>query len=216
MDRDFPHDDTTADTAERILAVAERLFGQRGYSDVSIRDIARAAGISKANVFHHYASKQALYEAVLERSASRFHALLESLADHQREAAELLEDFSRRHLRNMLERQDALSLYVRHLLDAASEDQGTAAEAILERTYDVLVERFAALQRQGKLAGHADPGVLALTLVGSHLVYVLGRKVLQQRAVPAAERFSKTLIRQLLDGVAAGPRAGGQDQSDRQ
>ena len=110
IDRDFPHDDTTADTAERILAVAERLFGQRGYSGVSIRDIARAAGISKANVFHHYASKQALYEAVLERSASRFHALLESLADHQREAAELLEDFSRRHLRNMLERQDALSL----------------------------------------------------------------------------------------------------------
>ncbi|HET7924178.1 MAG TPA: TetR/AcrR family transcriptional regulator [Rhodanobacteraceae bacterium] len=53
---------------DRIFCAAERLFAERGFDSVSISDVAREADVCKANVFHHFASKQALYESVLARS----------------------------------------------------------------------------------------------------------------------------------------------------
>ena len=56
-----------SETAQRILEAADELFGERGYDGASARDIARRAGVKKALVFYHFGSKEALFEAVLER-----------------------------------------------------------------------------------------------------------------------------------------------------
>lgn len=205
------------DTAQRILIAAERLFGQRGYSGVSTRDIALAAGVSKANIFHHYHSKQALYQAALHSGADRFQELLQGLADNDRSLAELLEGFSRQHLQSMLQHQDALALFIRHLLDVGQQDPEIVAENVIEQTYDQLMDSFTALQRERKLAAHSDPSVLALSLVGSHLAFVLVRRLLLQngREVPEAETFSTKMIKQLLQGVAPAPGAPDQEERDK-
>jgi len=52
-------------TADRILAAADDLFCRRGYSGVSVRDIADQASVRKALVFYHFGSKDKLYEKVL-------------------------------------------------------------------------------------------------------------------------------------------------------
>jgi AcrR family transcriptional regulator len=44
-----------------ILRVSARLFAQRGYDDVSIRDIAEAVNIVPSLIIHHFGSKAALY-----------------------------------------------------------------------------------------------------------------------------------------------------------
>src|SRR5687767_1011913 len=56
---------------ECILRTAFRLFCQKGFKGVSVEDVAQAAGMKKANVFHYYPSKDALGEAVFD-SGSRF------------------------------------------------------------------------------------------------------------------------------------------------
>lgn len=62
-----------ADTATRIRLTAERLFARRGLDDVSIRDITAAAGVSTSSLYHHFGSKAALVEAILDQ---RVHELL--------------------------------------------------------------------------------------------------------------------------------------------
>ena len=54
-------------TRERILDAAERLFAERGFMSISLRDITTAAGVNLAAVNYHFGSKEALLEAVLER-----------------------------------------------------------------------------------------------------------------------------------------------------
>ena len=56
------------DAIERILEAAESLFSERGFDAVSMSDIAAAAGVCKANVFHHFTSKNELYIAVLRNA----------------------------------------------------------------------------------------------------------------------------------------------------
>ncbi|QDG50455.1 TetR/AcrR family transcriptional regulator [Persicimonas caeni] len=55
----------TTDTRTRIFQAADELFCQYGYDGVSIRDVARHAGVNKASVFYYFSSKEELFEAVL-------------------------------------------------------------------------------------------------------------------------------------------------------
>ncbi len=52
-------------SATAILEAAERLCGERGLESVSIRDIARQAGVSISVIYHHYGSKAELLRTVL-------------------------------------------------------------------------------------------------------------------------------------------------------
>lgn len=56
-----------AETAERILDAAEALFAERGYAATTLRDVAAAVGVRNPSLYNHFASKEALYAAVLER-----------------------------------------------------------------------------------------------------------------------------------------------------
>jgi len=51
-----------------IAAVATEVFAQRGYDGASIDEIARRAGVSAPVVYDHFASKQDLYERLVERT----------------------------------------------------------------------------------------------------------------------------------------------------
>jgi AcrR family transcriptional regulator len=54
-----------AESQEKILATAQRLFADHGYNGCSVADIAHHAGMSKANIYWYYASKEELLGAVL-------------------------------------------------------------------------------------------------------------------------------------------------------
>lgn len=45
------------DTKEKIMQIAARLFSERGYDKVSMREIAKTVGINSATIYHHFPSK---------------------------------------------------------------------------------------------------------------------------------------------------------------
>lgn len=59
---------------EQLISVALGLFSHRAPEDVSIDEIAEAAGISRPLVYHYFPGKQSLYEAALGRAADELAA----------------------------------------------------------------------------------------------------------------------------------------------
>src|SRR3954454_4945815 len=53
-------------TRSQLLAIATRMFAERGYEESSIEAVLREAGVSRGSLYHHFASKEALFEAVAE------------------------------------------------------------------------------------------------------------------------------------------------------
>jgi AcrR family transcriptional regulator len=53
-------------TRERVLGAARRLFGEQGYEHTSIEDVLDASGVTRGALYHHFPSKSALFDAVLE------------------------------------------------------------------------------------------------------------------------------------------------------
>ena len=74
-----PATDLTAKA--RIRDKALLLFAERGPEQVTVRDVASAAGVSPALVMHHFGSKAGLREAVDDHVAASWDAVLDNLTD---------------------------------------------------------------------------------------------------------------------------------------
>ena len=61
-------------TRDRIIEAAIDLFSERGFNDVSVREITRAVGIKESSLYNHFASKQEILDEIigyLERQLAR-------------------------------------------------------------------------------------------------------------------------------------------------
>ena len=77
------------DTRDRVLEAALVSFGGRGYDAVSLDSIARDSGIRKQTVLYYFGSKEALMEAVIDRTVTDLtSALLESVEAKPRAAGD--------------------------------------------------------------------------------------------------------------------------------
>jgi AcrR family transcriptional regulator len=54
-------------TQAAIVKAARRIFGERGFAATTIDDIASGARVAKGAVYHHFATKEAVFEAVFEQ-----------------------------------------------------------------------------------------------------------------------------------------------------
>ena len=61
---------------EALLEVARDTFGRQGYAKVSLDGVAASAHMTKGAVYHHFGSKEALFEAVFRREHRRMIALV--------------------------------------------------------------------------------------------------------------------------------------------
>ena len=58
-------------TRAALLEKATALFAERGYAGTFLEDVASASQVTRGAVYHHFASKQALFEAVLDLQEAR-------------------------------------------------------------------------------------------------------------------------------------------------
>ncbi|WP_420568252.1 TetR/AcrR family transcriptional regulator [Thalassovita sp.] len=65
------------DRRSAILDQARALFAQRGFSDTEMEDIRLACGISRGGLYHHFANKRAVLDALVEAEVAQLVAILE-------------------------------------------------------------------------------------------------------------------------------------------
>jgi AcrR family transcriptional regulator len=54
-------------TRERLVDAARDLFGRKGYEATSVAEVLEEAGVAKGALYHHFATKEELFDAVLDR-----------------------------------------------------------------------------------------------------------------------------------------------------
>jgi AcrR family transcriptional regulator/DNA-binding XRE family transcriptional regulator len=81
-----------------ILNAAVGLFSARGYSRVSIRDLAAKAGCSTANLYHHFSSKYEIFVTLIEGAMDRHFAGLNEALENYNDPVDQLRHVLRNHL----------------------------------------------------------------------------------------------------------------------
>jgi AcrR family transcriptional regulator len=67
-------------TRRHLVDVATRLFARAGYEATSIEDVLAAADVSRGALYHHFDSKETLFEAVLEATEAEIAQLIRAAA----------------------------------------------------------------------------------------------------------------------------------------
>lgn len=87
-------DSVRQENISRILDAAERLFRHYGYSKTTVADIARDLGMSTANIYRFFASKQDIHQALCSRMLQAAYDLARSVAGEPASAAERLRRYA--------------------------------------------------------------------------------------------------------------------------
>ena len=86
---DQPSNPDPRPTRDRILDAAEELFAAHGLAGTAVRDIATKTGLNPGSLYNHFAGKEALYEAVLERGVRPLIDVLRATAADSSSGSEL-------------------------------------------------------------------------------------------------------------------------------
>ncbi len=126
-------------TKEQILKQAKLLFAQHGYTGVSMRDLAKAAGLGVSGIYHHFPDKKTLYlEMVRQAFANKAQAFSEVWRT-DKASAEKLRLFVGRLTALMLADMDFHRLIQRELLDADPQRMRLLAEGVFEEQFAELL-----------------------------------------------------------------------------
>jgi len=137
---------------DSLTDVALRVFAERGFDGASMDDVAREAGVTKAALYHHVASKDELLERGLSRALEALFAVLVE------PAAQTGTPIAR--LRHIVRRVVELAIAVRPELTVLVRVRGNSAverRAIARRKqFDAAV---AEIVRAAQAAGECDPAL---------------------------------------------------------
>lgn len=155
-----------SDKRNALLMVAARLFAREGFDRTSIADIAEAAEVSKALLYHYYASKDALLFAII-------HSHLVDLVS-QVEAADDASLPPGEHLLTLIETvlfayrdADAMHKVQINELDRLTEDQQRVIRELERRLVAIVARAFVRLNPDLDGAGEALLKPVAMSLFGA-------------------------------------------------
>ncbi len=192
---------------ESILMAAEELFAKQGFAAVSIREIALAAGASKANVFHHFGTKDQLYKKVVQRIIRASTELLDELDEGTDDYRSRLLRFNRGHLNNILSNTQGACLLLQESLALRSGHGQQMAADLLGKQFNRLVKLISTGQEQGEIRANLDPAMVATMLVSANLFFFDAMPVLAHldtvNFADDPEKFSEGVIDTLFQGIAA-------------
>lgn len=147
---------------ERILAAASELFAQHGYHATSIRDIARAVGLTVGAIYAHFASKSEILVAAYEQGVARIVEAVDDATLAADEPWQRLEAACRAHLDMLLDASGLARVVIRVLPDDVPD---AASDLIVLR--DRYEQRFTSMVSALDLAPGIDRRLFRLTLLGA-------------------------------------------------
>jgi len=114
----------TRATAEKILHVASKMFAEKGFANVSVRDICRETGTTPPVIYYYFESKKGLFEAVARKQITMGDFIRKlSKASESKDPRKGFELFVSTYLSSFPEHTFDVGLYMR---DSATLDKHSA------------------------------------------------------------------------------------------
>lgn len=161
--------------AVEIRRVAKTLFAERGYDSVSISDIADQAACSKANIFHHFGSKEGLYfdvmRQVMQRSAARIREVMADDKDARTRLTQTVKD----HYAMLAEDPERSRLIMREVMFSSPQRGQELASEVFGEQFSALTELLSGLHSKGT----DNPEFLAFMLIAANVMLFHCNNVLQ-------------------------------------
>lgn len=181
---------------ERLIAVAVRMFHERGYDATSLQDIAEELGLLKGSLYHYISSKDDLLWAVIFKQHQASMALAQRCREMEGTPMDRLKELVQGYAVSLRNERDSVSVYLREI--------GRLSEARRTKILDER-EQYVAFARElldeGVAAGQFRAG-MDTALVAQGVLGMLNSTYRWYR--PTSKVSPKKVTNELLELVLRG------------
>ncbi|HYC81618.1 MAG TPA: TetR/AcrR family transcriptional regulator [Solirubrobacterales bacterium] len=185
-----------------ILRSFTELVAERGYDEVSVRDVAEALAISKGTILHHFGSKEAILEQINNDYMRR---RLAEARDYLPDLDDPVDELQAFICQLMLAQQDdraATVAFSREIVRSASEPTMAEVRQLRDEFSAVLVGILERGVKSGAFA-EVDPRLTALQIFGMiNWAWTWFKPGGRKTAVEIADQFARTVLGGLAPGKA--------------
>lgn len=204
-----PRGESAEDVRRRLVAVARELFATRGFGEVGIRELARAANVTPGMISYYFGDKQGLYEAMLASVFEEMLARVRELAAEHAPGTRPLEALIRLYTATIASQPWLPALVLREIVTGDSAARARFVERFASRVGTLVPGLIAGEIAAGDLRADLDPRLAMLSLFGMcvfpFLAHPIAGKVLGYELDGAfAERLIAHTTRLFFDGTRAG------------
>ena len=98
-------------TRDQIVAVAQKMFKERGYAATSMREIAGEVGVEPASIYSHFKSKDDILKYICFRIADEFFEVQEPILNSMSNPVEKLKRLVAEHIHVIMHNLDAATVF---------------------------------------------------------------------------------------------------------
>jgi TetR/AcrR family transcriptional regulator, cholesterol catabolism regulator len=186
---------------DEILALASKIFADKGYASTTVREIADAAGILSGSLYHHFASKEAMLDEIM-------HGFLDHIVEQYRATVAAGGDPI-----------DVLRALIREAFSSLGGNPAALAVMINEFNFLVQFPRFAYLRDGAEETERLWTGVIEAGMrtgvfrsdIDARMIYRFMRDTIwisvrwyRPEGKYSPEEIADFYVAMLLDGLATG------------
>lgn len=151
---------------EELVAVACRVFAERGFDGASLQDVADEFGVLKGSLFHYIQSKDELLFEIIEGTYTGAQTAVWAKAEQDGPAVERLRRVIVAYVEYISRHLDAMTVWL-HDFRALPEPQRESIRRLEERDRRQLIELIEQAKREGGVRQDVDPRLASLALLGA-------------------------------------------------
>lgn len=131
-------------TKQFIKQQAKILFADKGYKDVTMKDICEATGLSRGGLYRHYNSTEQIFSEIISEFLDGQNDLFSESIEKGMPAAEILDEILDRYKSEMSDTRNSLSMAIYEYFSSVEKE-----ENVLSRQYIVSYNSWSMLIRYG-------------------------------------------------------------------
>jgi TetR/AcrR family transcriptional regulator len=166
-----------SDRRQDLIDAASKLFAERGFDSVSVREVADDAGVTPAMISYYFRDKQGLQRAVLESGLDHLLEAITQIASHYDGA--MIDAFISTYIRVINDDPWIPQLMVREVLSRDTPYRDVIVERFASKAATIMPAGIAQDIKSGYLREDMDPRLMLFSLIGMCLFPYIAAPLLQ-------------------------------------
>jgi AcrR family transcriptional regulator len=198
MKTELPDFLDTKDTKGKIFRSAARLFAEKGYNGVSMREISERTGLSKPTIYYHFGNKEGIYTSLVSTSLNYNVEMFQEIQQKEVSIKQKIIELVKLRFRQVREYPDLAQFFVSLLSGTEKlpflEDQMKQALERRKMLVDLINEGIST----GEFGSNAKPELASEIFVGSLMHFI--QKQLNTTEIILTDDLAEEIVELLFLG----------------
>jgi len=188
-----------------IYRTAGKLFADKSFGSVTMGEIAEKCKMSKANLYHHFSSKNDLYEKIILRALQNTSDILKKAEQIDDTYVNKIKFTAKEHLNQLILNPQEYKLLARESSDLGNKDRTPFSTGLFQQNLSQMFNLIEQAKKNKEIIEQCDSRILAFQLISPNFSYLVFQRmfvqVFEELDDTNYEHFSETLTENLLNGI---------------